>query len=107
MISAHSGAHSFDAAHMNMSHYVGFFSFGRKASWRSVHWVNDMLPELDTNIDRLTGNMFTSEHENITVCGSISAELSFDLFGSDVPHLMHKTELSWSISSGLHIYMGK
>lgn len=54
MISAHSGAHSFDAAHMNMTHYVGFFSFGRKTSWRSVHWTNDMLPELDTNTDRLT-----------------------------------------------------
>ncbi|KAG0625487.1 hypothetical protein M758_2G059200 [Ceratodon purpureus] len=66
MISAHSGAHSFDAAHMNMTHYVGFFSFGRKTSWRSVHWANDMLPELDTNVDRLTGNIFTSEHENIT-----------------------------------------
>jgi hypothetical protein len=80
MISAHSGAHSFDAAHMNMTHYVGFFSFGRKTSWRSVHWANDMLPELDTNTDRLTGNVFTSEHENITVCGSIYAKLSSDVF---------------------------
>ncbi|XP_073394971.1 protein disulfide isomerase-like 5-4 [Physcomitrium patens] len=66
MISAHSGSHSFDATSMNMTHYVGFFSFGRKTSWRSVHWVNEMLPALDSNIDRLTGQVFPSEYENIT-----------------------------------------
>lgn len=70
MISAHSGSHSFDATSMNMTHYVGFFSFGRKTSWRSVHWVNEMLPALDSNIDRLTGQVFPSEYENITVCGN-------------------------------------
>jgi len=84
MISAHSGAHSFDAANMNMTHYVGFFSFGRKLSWRSVHWVNELLPELDTNVDRLTGNIFTSEHENITVSGNILVKLLFDCFSSDI-----------------------
>lgn len=68
MISAQAGSHSFDASNMNMTHYVGFFSFGRKLSWRAVRWVNELLPELDTNIDRLTGNEFLSEYENITVC---------------------------------------
>lgn len=67
MISAHSGAHSFDASQMNMTHYVGSFSFGHKASWRMVSWVNELLPELDSSADRLTGVVFTSEHENITV----------------------------------------
>jgi len=66
MISAQTGSHSFDASNMNMTHYVGFFSFGRKLSWRAVRWVNELLPELDTKIDRLTGNEFLSEHENIT-----------------------------------------
>lgn len=68
MISAHSGAHSFDASQMNMTHYVGSFSFGHKMSWRMVQWVNELLPELDSSTDRLTGVVFTSEHENITVC---------------------------------------
>lgn len=68
MISAHSCAHSFDASQMNMTHYVGSFSFGHKASWRMVQWVNELLPELDSSADRLTGVVFTSEHENITVC---------------------------------------
>ena len=38
------------------------------ASWRMVQWVNDLLPELDSGTDRVTGVVFTSEHENIAVC---------------------------------------
>jgi thiol-disulfide isomerase/thioredoxin len=68
MISAHSGAHSFDAAKMNMTHHVGLFSFGNKQSWRSLKDANRLLPELDSDIDHLTGEFFISEHENITVC---------------------------------------
>ncbi len=68
MISAHSGAHSFDAAKMNMTHHVGLFSFGNKQSWRSMKDANRLLPELDSDIDHLTGEFFISEHENITVC---------------------------------------
>ncbi|CAM6045721.1 unnamed protein product [Sphagnum compactum] len=66
MISAHSGAHSFDAAKMNMTHHVGLFSFGNKQSWRSMKDANRLLPELDSDIDHLTGEFFISEHENIT-----------------------------------------
>ena len=67
MISAHSGAHSFDASSMNMTHYVSSFTFGRKGSWRTVKDIKNLLPELDSDNDRLTGEVFTSEHENITV----------------------------------------
>jgi hypothetical protein len=67
MISAHSGSHSFDAAKMNMTHRVGLFSFGNKHSWRSMKGVNHLFPELDSDVDRLTGEFFVSEHENITV----------------------------------------
>ena len=63
MIYAQAGSHSFDVSRMNMTHYVGLFSFGRKLSWRAVGWVNELLPELDMNVDRLTGNVFVYEHE--------------------------------------------
>ncbi|KAH8971895.1 hypothetical protein BDL97_02G166700 [Sphagnum fallax] len=66
MISAHSGSHSFDAAKMNMTHRVGLFSFGNKHSRRSMKGVNHLFPELDSDVDRLTGEFFVSDHENIT-----------------------------------------
>lgn len=66
MISAHSGAHSFDASLMNLTHYVTDFSFGRKLSWRMAKEVMRLTPQLDVGGDQLPGRVYISEHENIT-----------------------------------------
>lgn len=66
IISARSGAHSFDASTMNMTHHVSDFSFGRKLPWRMTKEVTRLTPELVSSGDHLPVKVYVSEHENIT-----------------------------------------
>ncbi|KAL2652902.1 hypothetical protein R1flu_021030 [Riccia fluitans] len=66
VMAARSTSHSFDAAKINMSHYVQSFSFGRKLSYRMAKEVYRLYPILDNVQESLTGRMYTSPHENVT-----------------------------------------
>ncbi|CAA0383106.1 Protein disulfide-isomerase 5-3 [Arabidopsis thaliana] len=70
VISAHSGAHSFDSSQMNMSHVVSHFSFGRMISPRLLTDMKRLLPYLGLSHDRLDGKAFINQHEfgaNVTI----------------------------------------
>lgn len=70
VISAHSGAHSFDSSQMNMSHVVSHLSFGRMISPRLLTDMKRLLPYLGLSHDRLDGKAFINQHEfgaNVTV----------------------------------------
>ncbi|XP_031501169.1 protein disulfide isomerase-like 5-4 [Nymphaea colorata] len=71
VISAHSGAHSFDASLMNMSHVVNHFSFGKRLSARMLHEVKRLTPYLGGSTDRLTGTAYITrqgdENANVTI----------------------------------------
>ncbi|KAL1207102.1 Protein disulfide-isomerase 5-3 [Cardamine amara subsp. amara] len=70
VISAHSGAHSFDASHMNMSHFVTHFSFGAMVSDRLLTDMKRLLPYLGQSHDRLDGKWFINQRKfdaNVTI----------------------------------------
>ncbi|CAN6452193.1 unnamed protein product [Victoria cruziana] len=71
VISAHSGAHSFDASVMNMSHVVNHFSFGKRLSVRMLNEVKRLTPYLGASTDRLTGTAYITkqgdENANVTI----------------------------------------
>lgn len=66
MVSAHSGAHSFDASTMNMTHWVYHFSFGRPLTRKKQHQVERLLPHLPDNQARISNHFFKSGHDNVT-----------------------------------------
>ncbi|KAL0855577.1 hypothetical protein Bca101_060730 [Brassica carinata] len=70
VISAHSGAHSFDSSQMNMSHVVTHLSFGRMIDPRLLTDMKRLLPYLGHSHDRLDEKSFINQHEfgaNVTV----------------------------------------
>lgn len=70
VISAHSGAHSFDASQMNMSHIVTHLSFGTMVSERLWTDMKRLLPYLGQSHDRLNGKSFINQRKfdvNVTV----------------------------------------
>lgn len=71
VISARSGAHSFDASQMNMSHVISHLSFGKKISPRLMSDVKRILPYLGGSHDRLNGRAYISQHgdsnANVTI----------------------------------------
>lgn len=71
VISARSGAHSFDPSQINVSHYVSQFSFGKKLSPRMLSEVKRLTPYLGSNHDRLAGQSYITHHAdanaNVTV----------------------------------------
>ncbi|CAH8301869.1 unnamed protein product [Eruca vesicaria subsp. sativa] len=70
VISAVSGAHSFDASRMNMTHYVDHLSFGRLISDRLLTDMRRLLPYLGQSHDRLNGKWFVNEGKfaaNVTI----------------------------------------
>lgn len=82
VISAHSGAHSFDTSQMNMSHVVAHLSFGRIISRRLLTDMRRLLPYLGQSHDRLDEKAFINQHElgaNVTVSPQIPScyEFSF------------------------------
>eukprot|EP00271_Cylindrocystis_brebissonii_P010874 TRINITY_DN27304_c0_g1_i1.p1 TRINITY_DN27304_c0_g1~~TRINITY_DN27304_c0_g1_i1.p1 ORF type:complete len:515 (-),score=67.19 TRINITY_DN27304_c0_g1_i1:124-1668(-) len=66
MVSAHSGAHSFDASTMNLTHLVHQFSFGRPLSMRRMDQVVRLLPYVPESAARMAQHFFLSEHDNVT-----------------------------------------
>ncbi|XP_038690777.1 protein disulfide-isomerase 5-4-like isoform X2 [Tripterygium wilfordii] len=70
VISAHSGAHSFDPSQMNMSHLISHLSFGMKISHKMMNDVKRLAPYLGRNHDRLNGRSFINHHDvdsNVTI----------------------------------------
>ena len=70
IISARSGAHSFDASQMNMSHVVGHLSFGKTISPRVLTDVKRLIPYLARSHDRLNDRSFINHRgldANVTV----------------------------------------
>ncbi|KAI9186220.1 hypothetical protein LWI28_015019 [Acer negundo] len=70
IISARSGAHSFDTTEMNMSHVISHLSFGRKISPQVLSDVKRMIPYLGGSHDRLNGRSFINHRElgaNVTI----------------------------------------
>ncbi|XWS11189.1 hypothetical protein CRYUN_Cryun38cG0062600 [Craigia yunnanensis] len=70
IISARSGAHSFDSSQMNMSHVVGHLSFGKTVSPRVLTDVKRLIPYLGRSHDRLNGRSFINHQgldANVTV----------------------------------------
>lgn len=63
VISARSGAHSFDASQMNMSHVISHLSFGKKISARTFAEVYRFAPYLGASIDRLRGRVYITKHD--------------------------------------------
>ncbi|PQQ16226.1 protein disulfide-isomerase 5-3 [Prunus yedoensis var. nudiflora] len=70
VISAHSGAHSFDASQMNMSHVISHFSFGRMITPKVMSDVKRLVPYLGGSHDRLNGRSFINHRDlgaNVTI----------------------------------------
>ncbi|XP_042504234.1 protein disulfide isomerase-like 5-4 [Macadamia integrifolia] len=71
VVSARSGAHSFDPSQMNMSHVISHFSFGNKISPKVLKEVKRVTPYLGGSIDRLNGRSYFSRHgdahANVTI----------------------------------------
>ncbi|KAA8523715.1 hypothetical protein F0562_010138 [Nyssa sinensis] len=55
VISTHSGAHSFDASQINVSHVISHLSFGKKISPRMMSDMKRVLPYLGGSHDKLEG----------------------------------------------------
>ncbi|XP_071725815.1 protein disulfide isomerase-like 5-4 isoform X1 [Rutidosis leptorrhynchoides] len=70
VISAHSGAHSFDSSLMNMSHVISSFSFGKKITPRVMSDIKRILPYIGVSHDKLTGKSYLTDPDdraNVTV----------------------------------------
>lgn len=70
IISARSGAHSFDPTQMNMSHVISNLSFGRKIAPKVMSDVKRLIPYLGRSHDRLNGRSFINHRDldaNVTV----------------------------------------
>lgn len=70
VISARSGAHSFDPTQMNMSHVISNLSFGRKIAPRVMSDVKRLIPYLGGSHDRLNGRPFINHRDlgaNVTI----------------------------------------
>ncbi|KAM0943839.1 putative endoplasmic reticulum vesicle transporter, Thioredoxin domain, Thioredoxin-like superfamily [Dioscorea sansibarensis] len=71
IISAHSGAHSFDASLMNVSHFISHFAFGKKLTPQMMSELKRLAPHLGRSYDRLTGQSYITDHghanANVTI----------------------------------------
>lgn len=70
IISARSGAHSFDTSKMNMSHVINHLSFGKTISPRLLSDAKRLIPYLGRSHDRLNGRLFINHRDldaNVTI----------------------------------------
>lgn len=70
VISARSGAHSFDASQMNMSHVISHFSFGKKITPRMMIDIKRVVPYVGGSHDKLNGQAYIThqgDNANVTV----------------------------------------
>ncbi|KAF5196836.1 disulfide isomerase-like 5-4, partial [Thalictrum thalictroides] len=65
VVSARSGAHSFDPSQINMSHVITHLSFGKRVSSKMLSEVNRLSPYLGASIDRLKGREYITQHEDV------------------------------------------
>ncbi|PIA31954.1 hypothetical protein AQUCO_04700075v1 [Aquilegia coerulea] len=65
VISARSGAHSFDPSQINMSHIVTHLSFGKRVSSKMLSEVNRLSPYLGASIDRMKGREYITQHDDV------------------------------------------
>lgn len=71
VISARSGAHSFDASKMNMSHIISHLSFGKKITPEVMRDMQRVVPYLGGSHDKLNGRHYITNtldsNANVTV----------------------------------------
>ncbi|XP_039028492.1 protein disulfide isomerase-like 5-4 [Hibiscus syriacus] len=70
IISARSGAHSFDASRMNMSHVIRHLSFGKTVSPQVLSDVKRLIPFLGRSHDKLNDQSFINHRDvdaNVTI----------------------------------------
>ncbi|KAH7862008.1 hypothetical protein Vadar_033615 [Vaccinium darrowii] len=71
VISARSGAHSFDASKMNMSHIIYHLSFGNKISPEVLRDMKRVVPHLGESHDKLNGREYITHpgdsNANVTI----------------------------------------
>ncbi|CAN8303031.1 unnamed protein product [Cochlearia groenlandica] len=70
VISAFSGAHSFDSSQMNMSHFITHLSFGKMIDQRLLTDMKRLLPYFGLSHDRLNGKSFINQRlfdANVTI----------------------------------------
>ncbi|KAK8615145.1 hypothetical protein V6N13_068929 [Hibiscus sabdariffa] len=70
VISARSGAHSFDSSLMNMSHVITHLSFGKTISPQVLSDVKRLIPYLGRSHDKLNGRSFINHRDlnaNVTI----------------------------------------
>ncbi|XP_078436810.1 protein disulfide isomerase-like 5-4 isoform X2 [Wolffia australiana] len=71
VITALSGAHSFDPSQINVSHFISHFSFGKKISRRTLLEMRRLAPHLGGSHDRLAGQSYITHREetnaNVTI----------------------------------------
>ncbi|URE36856.1 Endoplasmic reticulum vesicle transporter [Musa troglodytarum] len=65
VISAYSGAHSFDPSQINVSHVVSQFSFGKKLSLRMLSELKRLTPYLGGSHDRLMGRSYITNRDHV------------------------------------------
>ncbi|XP_038981869.1 protein disulfide isomerase-like 5-4 isoform X4 [Phoenix dactylifera] len=62
VISARSGAHSFDPSQINVSHVISQFSFGKKLTPQMLSEAKRLSPYVGGSHDRLTGRSYITNH---------------------------------------------
>ncbi|KAK8620495.1 hypothetical protein V6N13_066970 [Hibiscus sabdariffa] len=70
IVSARSGAHSFDASKMNMSHVISHLSFGKTVSPQVLSDVQRLIPYIGRSHDKLDGRSFINHGDvdaNVTI----------------------------------------
>ncbi|KAI8552762.1 hypothetical protein RHMOL_Rhmol06G0292500 [Rhododendron molle] len=71
VISARSGAHSFDASKMNMSHIISHLSFGKKITPEVLRDMQRVVPYLGGSHDKLNGRHYITNtldsNANVTI----------------------------------------
>lgn len=72
VISAHSGAHSFDPSLINVSHIISHFSFGKKLSPRTLSELKRLTPYLGGSYDRLAGRSYMTSHGDLNANVTVS-----------------------------------
>ncbi|XP_019702038.1 protein disulfide isomerase-like 5-4 isoform X3 [Elaeis guineensis] len=81
VISAHSGAHSFDPSQINVSHVISQFSFGKQLSPQMLSEVKRLSPFVGGSHDRLTGRSYITNHaDDVNANATMAMNRSY-LFG--------------------------
>lgn len=109
VISAHSGAHSFDASLINVSHAISHFSFGKKLSTRMLSELHRLTPYLGESVDRLNGRVYFTKHDdvnaNVTVSFRIASICSYIFISLFLTPISTKITIMFLIVTLILIYL--